>query len=149
LITVDRYPQPIPIVTGAKTDIAQKLLTQPLEEMERPARTLVELMLKDFQPNGTTWTQLKDKSGMSTTSFKRAFNYGMGLEWFVGGGGRNQRYNLNPNGGWKAAISGSGPELGPRVHPYRGVDPMDPNLDPTIRSVDPNLDPSGPLAPNA
>ena len=26
---------------------------------------------------------------------------------------------------------------------------MDPNLDPTIRSVVPNLDPSGPLAPNA
>jgi len=31
----------------------------------------------------------------------------------------------------------------------RGVDPVDPNLDPTIRSVVPNLDPSGPLAPSA
>src|SRR6516165_12043343 len=95
------------------------------------------------------WTRLKNKSEMSPTSFKRTFNDAMGLEWIVGGGGRGQRYNLNPNGCWKATISGSGPEFGPRVHPYRGVDPMDPNLDPTIRSVDPNLDPSGPLAPNA
>ena len=54
LIPVTGYPQPIPIVTGAKTDIAQKLLTQSVEEMERPARTLVELMLKEFQPNGAT-----------------------------------------------------------------------------------------------
>ena len=148
-VTVDGYSQPIPIVTGAKTDITQMILKQPIDEMERPARTLVELMVKDFQPNGATWTRLKDKSGMSPTSFKRAFNWATDAEWFVGGGKKGQPYNLNPNGCWRAAISASGPELGPRAHPYRGVDPMDPNLDPAIRSNGPNLDPSGPLAPNA
>jgi AAA domain len=148
LITVQGYAQPIPIVTGVQPDELRTILSRPIEVLERPARTLVELMLKELQPNGATWTEFKDASGMSKTSFRRAFNNAMGMEWFVGDGKkRGQRYNLNPNGCWKLQDQGqdkgqgaSSKELAPNLAPILGANDQ---------GHGPNLAPSGPLAPTS
>jgi hypothetical protein len=76
------------------------------------ARELVELMVKEFQagafrPGGATWGQLMKSSGMKESTYQRALDWCTEHEWFVGGGGRNLRYNLNPNGKWKAAFQSS------------------------------------------
>jgi|SRR6516162_8705213 hypothetical protein len=76
------------------------------------ARRLVELMVKEFQPSsfrpgGATWAELMKKSGMKETTYQRALDWCTDHEWFVGGGGRNLRYDLNPNGKWKAGFQSS------------------------------------------
>src|SRR6516165_6878596 len=76
------------------------------------ARGLVELMVKEFQPTsfrlgGATWAELMKKSGMKETTYQRALDWCIDHEWFVGGGGRNLKYDLNPNGKWKAAFQSS------------------------------------------
>jgi len=79
------------------------------------ARRLVELMVKEFQPSsfrpgGATWAELMKKSGMKETTYQRALDWCTDHEWFVGGGGRNLRYDLNPNGKWKAAFQSLSPD---------------------------------------
>jgi hypothetical protein len=76
------------------------------------ARKLVELMVKEFQPSsfrpgGATWAELMRKSGMKESTYQRALDWCIDHEWLVGGGGRNLRYDLNPNGKWKAAFQSS------------------------------------------
>src|SRR6516164_10488143 len=85
------------------------------------ARRLVELMVKEFQPSsfrpgGATWAQLMKKSGMKESTFQRALDWCTDHEWFVGGGGRNLKYDLNPNGKWKEAFQAS---------PSRSVEAME------------------------
>ena len=79
------------------------------------ARRLVELMVKEFQPSsfrpgGATWAELMKKSGMKESTYQRALDWCTDHEWFVGGGGRNLRYDLNPNGKWKAAFQSLSPD---------------------------------------
>ena len=71
------------------------------------ARGLVELVFKEFQPRGATWAQLMKKSGMKETTYQRALDWCTDHEWLVGGGGRNLKYNLNPDGKWKEAFRSS------------------------------------------
>ena len=79
------------------------------------ARRLVELMVKEFQPSsfrpgGATWAELMKKSGMKETTYQRALDWCTDHEWFVGGGGRDFRYDLNPDGKWKAAFRSPSPD---------------------------------------
>jgi len=60
----------------------------------RRARELVVLMAKEFQPYGATWTELKKKSGMARTTFKRGFNWAKERKWVVGGGEQNKPFFL-------------------------------------------------------
>jgi hypothetical protein len=85
-----------------------------MEMALRTARKLVVLMVREFQPYGATWAELKDKSGIPPTSYKRAFNWAMGRKWFVGGGKQGAPYYLNPDGCWRAALgpAQSGPSSG-------------------------------------
>jgi hypothetical protein len=139
LVPVDGYKEPVPIVTGPLTEF-NKVLNESMEMDEQHARTLVEVMVQHF-PEGATNTQLHKQSGMKDSTFKRGLNTAKNKEWFVGGGGRNMRYNLNPNGCWKS----SGSTSGPGQPPYRGLDPLDPK---EVGSMDPNWTQVGPLAPN-
>ena len=72
----------------------------------RRARELVVLMAKEFQPYGATWAELKKKSGMARTTFKRGFNWAKERKWVVGGGEQNKPFFLNPDGSWRAALLG-------------------------------------------
>jgi hypothetical protein len=83
----------------------------------RRARELVVLMAKEFQPYGATWAQLKNKSGMARTTFKRGFDFAKERKWFVGGGGQNKPFFLNPDGSWRASLNpdGVGPSLAPET----------------------------------
>src|SRR5262249_3690095 len=71
LVPVGGYPQPIPIVTGPKSTL-EKIMSEPIDADERKARELVEIMVQHF-PGGATWSQLRDKSGMTVSTYKRAF----------------------------------------------------------------------------
>ena len=83
----------------------------------RRARQLVVLMAKEFQPYGATWAQLKNKSGMARTTFKRGFDFAKDRNWFVGGGGQNKPFFLNPDGSWRRALNPDrvGPSLAPET----------------------------------
>jgi hypothetical protein len=97
----------------------------------RTARQLVVLMVNEFQLYGTTWSELHKKSGLKPTAYKRAFNFAMEQNWFVGGGGKKGApYYLNPDGCWRAA-------LGPRTL----TDQSGSGLPPEIGSARPNTDP--------
>ena len=72
----------------------------------RRARQLVVLMAREFQPYGATWAELKKKSGMARTTFKRGFNFAKERKWFVGGGEQNKPFFLNPDGCWREALLG-------------------------------------------
>ena len=74
----------------------------------RRARQLVVLMGGEFQPYGATWAELKNKSGMARTTFKRGFNWATERKWFVGGGGQNKPFFLNPDGSWRRALDPDG-----------------------------------------
>jgi hypothetical protein len=63
-------------------------------------------MAKEFQPHGATWAQLKNKSGMARTTFKRGFNLAKEKKWFVGGGEQNKPFFLNADGSWREALLG-------------------------------------------
>ena len=78
----------------------------------RRARQLVVLMATEFQSYGATWGELKKKSGMARTTFKRGFNWATERKWFVGGGGQNKPFFLNPDGSWRRALDPDG--VGPR-----------------------------------
>jgi hypothetical protein len=97
-------------------------------------------MAKEFQPYGATWAELRDKSGLKPTAYKRAFNFATDRKWFVGGGKRGEPYYLNPDGCWRTAlgpsyraavernshseIGSSGPDAGPiqTLDPDRKID---------------------------
>ena len=83
----------------------------------RRARELVRLMVTEFRPYGAAWAELKNKSGMARTTFKRGFNFATERKWFVGGGGQNKPFFLNPDGLWRAALDpdGVGPNLDPKT----------------------------------
>ena len=83
----------------------------------RRARELVVLMAREFQPYGATWAQLKNKSGMARTTFKRGFDFAKERKWFVGGGGQNKPFFLNPDGSWRASLNpdGVGSSLAPET----------------------------------
>jgi hypothetical protein len=109
------------------------------EEMKmglRRARELVVLMAKEFQPYGATWAELKHKSGIKPTSYKRAFNFATERKWFVGGGKRGELYCLNPDGCWRDAL---GPVLTRRTesNSYPEIRSGGPDAD-RIRTLDPN-----------
>jgi hypothetical protein len=74
-------------------------------------------MAREFQPYGATWAELKNKSGMARTTFKRGFNWATDSKWFVGGGGQNKPFFLNPDGSWRRALDpdGVGPNLDPET----------------------------------
>jgi hypothetical protein len=81
----------------------------------RRARELVVLMVREFQPSsfqpgGATWAELMKKSGMKESTYQRALDWCTDHEWFVGGGGRDFRYDLNPDGKWKAAFRSPSPD---------------------------------------
>jgi len=83
----------------------------------RRARELVRLMATEFQPYGATWAELKNKSGMARTTFKRGFDFAKDRNWFVGGGGQNKPFFLNPDGSWRRALNPDrvGPSLAPET----------------------------------
>ena len=70
----------------------------------RTARKLAALMVREFQPYGATWAELKNKSGMAPTTYKRAFKWATERKWFVGGGKQGAAYYLNRDGCWRAAL---------------------------------------------
>jgi len=142
LVPVGGYPQPIPIVTGPKSTL-EKIMSEPIDADERKARELVEIMVQHF-PDGATWSQLRDKSGMTVSTYKRAFACARRETWLVDRKGR-KGYNLNPDGCWKEKESESGSALGPKVHPYRGVDPIGPKQ---AGANGPDWTQVGPLDPN-
>jgi hypothetical protein len=98
----------------------------------RTARKLVVLMVEEFQPYGATWAELMHKSGLKPTAYKRAFNFAMEQNWFVGGGGQGKPYYLNPDGGWRSAL---GPIQGPLYSRVAG-----PDLQPKTWSSGPSSD---------
>ena len=86
------------------------------------ANELVGLMVKEFQPGafrlgGATWAELMRKSGMKESTYQRALDWCIDHEWFVGGGGRNLKYDLNPDGSWRRALNPDrvGPSLAPET----------------------------------
>jgi hypothetical protein len=106
------------------------------------ARELVVLMAREFQPYGATWAELKNKSGLKPTTYKRAFNWATDRKWFVGGGKRGELYCLNPDGSWRAA-------LGP-VPAYRTADAVvESHSHPDVRSSGPDADRIRTLDPNS
>ena len=107
------------------------LTSRSIEMALRRARQLVVLMAKEFQPYGATWAELKNKSGIPPTSYKRAFNRATEMKWFVGGGKQGAAYNLNPDGCWRAALF-PGP-IGPEFNPE--TETNGPNADP-VRTLD-------------
>ena len=143
LVPVGGYPQPIPIVTGPKSTL-EKIMSEPIDADERKARELVEIMVQHF-PDGATWSQLRDKSGMTVSTYKRAFACARRETWLVDRKGR-KGYNLKPDGCSKEKESESGSALGPRVHPYRGVDPIGPKQ---AGANGPDWTQVGPLDPNS
>jgi hypothetical protein len=108
----------------------------------RTARKLAVLMVREFQPYGATWAQLKRKSGMKPTTYKRAFNWATERKWFVGGGEQGAPYYLNPDGCWRAALdSAVGPENRSTGVVERSCDaetgtngPSGPSLDPKAKN---------------
>src|SRR6516162_8818661 len=79
------------------------------------ANELVGLMVKEFQPGafrlgGATWAELMRKSGMKESTYQRALDWCIDHEWFVGGGGRNLKYDLNPDGKWQEAFRSPSPD---------------------------------------
>ena len=92
----------------------------------RRARELVALMAREFQPYGATWAELKRKSGIPPTSYKRAFNFATERKWFVGGGKQGAAYNLNPDGCWRAALGPA--QSGPSSDPVRTLGEVDSRL---------------------
>jgi hypothetical protein len=104
----------------------------------RTARQLVVLMVREFQPYGATWAELKKKSGMTRPSYKRAFNRAKEMKWFVGGGGQGKPYYLNPDGCWRAALQPAGSPVSPvksNRHPETGN--SEPGLNP-VQASDPD-----------
>jgi len=72
------------------------------------AKELVELMVKQFQPGeGAAWAELMKRSGMKESTYQRALDWCTEHEWLVGGGGRNLKYHLNPDGKWREALQPS------------------------------------------
>jgi hypothetical protein len=63
-----------------------------------------EFQSSDFRPGGATWAGLMKRSGMKESTYQRALDWCTDHQWFVGGGGRNLKYHLNPDGKWKAAF---------------------------------------------
>jgi hypothetical protein len=100
------------------------------------ARELVVLMAKEFPPYGATWAELKHKSGLKPTTYKRAFNWAAEREWFIGGGKRGELYRLNPDGSWRAALGPLNTAVD-QSNSHPGVRSSGPNADP-IRTLDPN-----------
>src|SRR5262249_47487493 len=98
LVPVDGYKQLIPIVTSPKSTL-QKIMTERIDADERKARELVEIMVQHF-PDGATWSQLRDKSRMKPSTYKRALACARRETWLVERKGR-KGYNLNPDGCWK------------------------------------------------
>jgi len=94
-------------------------------------------MVKEFQPTsfrlgGATWAELMKKSGMKETTYQRALDWCIDHEWFVGGGGRNLKYDLNPDGKWQEAFRSPSPDAeaaevkkSPSVEGSRGLDEGD------------------------
>jgi hypothetical protein len=109
-----------------------------MEMALRTARQLVVLMVQEFQPYGATWAELRKKSGLKPTAYKRAFNFATERKWLVGGGGRGELYCLNPDGCWRAALG-----------PVFLAASVEPNLHPEIGSSGPNADPIQTLDPNS
>jgi hypothetical protein len=70
LIEVDGYAQPIPIVTGPKTDNDIPVKGDDDRADAVHARTLVTVMVQYF-PNGAKRADLEKQSGMSTSTFYR------------------------------------------------------------------------------
>jgi hypothetical protein len=105
LVEVEGCKEAVPVVTGPKGGDGQSVAPPASNEVH--ARKLVEVMLKQF-PEVATQTELETASGMKEGTFNRGFKWAREAEWLVGGGGRNLRYQLNPNGSWKAATSVSG-----------------------------------------
>jgi hypothetical protein len=118
LVPVGGYPQPIPIVTGPKSEL-EAILSEPAGADEHNARTLVEIMVQHF-PQGATFTQLRELSEVGKTTFNSALACAKGKSWIAGGGGRGQRYNLQPDGSWQDSEQSSVQS----VHPHRGVKPI-------------------------
>ena len=105
-------------------------------------------MVKEFPPYGATWAELKKKSGLKPTAYKRAFNWATERKWLVGGGKRGELYYLNPDGSWRAAL---GPAYRPVDHAESNlsVGPIESTLPPEIGSSGPNVDPIQTLDPNS
>jgi hypothetical protein len=122
LVDVEGCLEAVPVVTGPiKGGVSvgsQPAAPSVVKSDEIHARKLVEVMLTHF-PQGATQAELEKASGMSEGTFNRGFKWARDAEWLTGGGGRNQRYQLNPNGSWKAAtsVSGEGATSVPTVPP--------------------------------
>ena len=86
-----------------------------VDETERHAKALVKLMVEQF-PEGATSTEFQKASGLAERTFMRALAWAKHARWFVGGGNRGVRYNLNPDGCWNSSLP---PSL-PHPAPYRG-----------------------------
>ena len=97
-------------------------------------------MAREFQPYGATWAELKNKSGMARTTFKRGFDFAKARKWFVGGGGQNKPFFLNPDGCWRAALE---PPRG------RSIGSVKSNLYPETRDSEPALNPVRASDPNS
>ena len=104
----------------------------------RGARQLVVLMATEFQSYGATWGELRDKSGLKPTSYKRAFNWATGMKWLVGGGRQGKAYHLNPDGCWRAALSPA-THVGPSFDPETETNGPSSDLVRTLGKVDGHL----------
>jgi hypothetical protein len=120
LVDVEGCLEAVPVVTGPKSGAkgSQPVAPSAVKSDEIHARKLVEVMLAQF-PDGATQTELETASGMTEGTFNRGFRWAREAEWLIGGGGRNLKWRLNPNGSWKAAtsVSGEGATSVPTVPP--------------------------------
>ena len=122
LVDVEGCLEAVPVVTGPKDGegVERQPVVKPsaVKSDEIHARKLVEVMLAQF-PEGATQTELETASGLTEGTFNRGFRWARDAEWLIGGGGRNLKWRLNPNGSWKAAtsVSGEGATSVPTVPP--------------------------------
>jgi hypothetical protein len=139
LVPVEGCEHDVPIVTGVDAT-ASMLLNEDLAANEEHARDLVQIVATQSQ-SPVAWSDLKELSGKPKSTFKRGLDEAVKVKgWLLWGKGG---YALNPDGSWEAAlvVQDEVQVQGPRVHPYRGVDPLDPvgerSMDPTGPSLDP------------
>jgi hypothetical protein len=139
LVPVEGCEHDVPIVTGVDATVSM-LLNQDLAADEEHARDLVQIMVA--QPKlPIRFKELEKRSGKTNSTFKRGLNEALeGKGWLIKGKGG---YALNSDRSWEAAlvVQDQGQVQGPKVHPYRGVDPLDPRgtgpMDPAGPKVDP------------
>jgi hypothetical protein len=108
LVSVAGYPEMVPIVTGKPADGAALVaaeLNRAWAADEEGARQLVQIVMQWPEGGGKpTYNRLKERAGMTDTTFERARAEAVNAKQWLTGGGKGG-YCLNPDGCWKEALA--------------------------------------------